>query len=112
MTELASADSPCADVASLVAEHTCRLQTTHVRVAQQQLMNVRDSAGPEYASRPADVTGVPSRPGGCWSGCRPGPRRQINCISFSHEHDRVQFFSCSCWSLSADHWYTVVRKRL
>ena len=50
MTELASADSPCADVASLVAEHTCRLQTTHVRVAQQQPMNVR----PRKASGPCN----------------------------------------------------------
>ena len=49
-------------------------------------------SGPEYPSRPADVTDVPSRPGGCWSGGRPGPRRQINCISFSHANERVQIF--------------------
>ena len=53
---------------------------------------------PEYPSRPADVTDVtdvtdvPSRPGGCWSRGRPGPRRQNTALSFSHAHERVQFF--------------------
>ena len=51
-------------------------------------------SGPEYPSRPADVTDAASRPGGCISGGpggRLGPRRLKNCISFSHAHERVQF---------------------
>ena len=29
-------------------------------------------SGPEYPSRPVDITDVPSRPGGCWSDVDPG----------------------------------------